>query len=351
MLDTLNSTSSRSPSEQPAAEQPAAKHPIVKDHHHQVVALLSAEAEAINCAATALVPDQVQKAVDLLLGCMGKVIVLGMGKSGIVGRKIAATLTSTGTVAIYLHPSDALHGDLGLVGPADVAIALSNSGYTEELIGLLPYLEHRSIPIISIVGNEDSPLAKRSDAVLKAAVDKEVCPLNLAPTASTTVALAIGDAIAMTLMQLKGLTPEDFAFNHPSGRLGKRLTLKVSDLMHTDAPTVSAQAPLIEVIAAISQGGLGAAVVVNADDKLLGIITDGDLRRAFEKTDQSDWSTICSQDLMTPDPITVPTGCLAYDALQLMENRPSQISVLPVVDSAHQSLGLVRLHDIVRSGL
>ncbi len=323
----------------------------LRTDYQSVVSLLKAEAEAIHQAATALVPEQVEKAIALLHHCQGKVIILGMGKSGIVGRKIAATLTSTGTMAIYLHPSDALHGDLGLVGPSDVAIALSNSGYTEEIIGLLPYLEHRQTPIISIVGNENSPLAQRSDVVLKATVDKEVCPLNLAPTASTTVALAIGDAIAMTLMQRKGLTPEAFAFNHPSGRLGKRLTLKVSDLMHTGVPAVQPQTPLIEVISAISQGGLGAVAVVNAQGKLLGIITDGDLRRMFEKTDQSNWQTAISQDIMTAGPVTVATTCLAYDALRTMENRPSQISVLPVVDSAETCLGLVRLHDIVRSGL
>jgi len=342
MVNTLNSKPPNNSKTSPALKQST---------HQRVVALLSAEAEAIHQAAAALVPDQVQKTIDLLNNCTGKVIILGMGKSGIVGRKIAATLTSTGTVAIYLHPSDALHGDLGLVGPSDVAIALSNSGYTEEIIGILPYLEHRNIPIISIVGNEDSPLAQRSDAVLKATVDKEVCPLNLAPTASTTVALAIGDAIAMTLMQLKGLTPEDFAFNHPSGRLGKRLTLKVSDLMHTDAPTITENAPLIDAIAAISKGGLGAATVTDESGKLLGIITDGDLRRTFEKTNQSSWATINGRDIMTANPVTITAQCLAYDALQLMENRPSQISVLPVVNREHHSLGIVRLHDVVRSGL
>jgi len=316
-----------------------------------VVLLLQAEAEAIYQAAAALRPQQVEKAIALLYHCQGKVIVLGMGKSGIVGRKIAATLTSTGTMAIYLHPSDALHGDLGLVGSADVAIALSNSGYTEEIIGLLPYLEHRKTPIISIVGNENSPLAQRSDVVLKATVDKEVCPLNLAPTASTTVALAIGDAIAMTLMQRKGLTPEDFAFNHPSGRLGKRLTLKVSDLMHSDAPTVSAQASLIEVISTISKGGLGAVSVIDPHRQLLGIITDGDLRRTFEKTSQDKWPSTLSCEIMTMNPITVTVSCLAYDALQIMENRPSQISVLPVVNETCKHVGIVRLHDIVRSGL
>ena len=319
--------------------------------HQRVVLLLQAEAEAIYQAAAALRPQQVEKAIALLYHCQGKVIVLGMGKSGIVGRKIAATLTSTGTMAIYLHPSDALHGDLGLVGSTDVAIALSNSGYTEEIIGLLPYLDRRKTPIISIVGNENSPLAQQSDVVLKATVDKEVCPLNLAPTASTTVALAIGDAIAMTLMQRKGLTPEDFAFNHPSGRLGKRLTLKVSDLMHIETPTVQADASLIEVISAISRGGLGAVAVTDGTNKLLGIITDGDLRRTFEATDQSDWRTILSGHIMTANPVTVAADYLAYDALRTMEDRPSQISVLPVVDAIHSYLGIVRLHDIVRSGL
>jgi arabinose-5-phosphate isomerase len=321
------------------------------DSFQQVVSLLKAEAEAIHQAAAALVPVQVQKAIALLQNCQGKVIVLGMGKSGIVGRKIAATLTSTGTMAIYLHPSDALHGDLGLVDSADVAIALSNSGYTEEIIALLPYLEHRHTPIIAIVGNENSLLAQRSAIVLKASVDKEVCPLNLAPTASTTVALAIGDAIAMTVMQRKGMTPEDFAFNHPSGRLGKRLTLKVSDLMHTNTPIIGLQAPLIEVISAISQGGLGAVTVSDKQGKLLGIITDGDLRRTFETTDNASWNRMLSCHIMTTHPVTVTAECLAYDALQTMEERPSQISVLPVVDQEHHCLGIVRLHDVVRSGL
>ena len=319
--------------------------------YQQVVSLLEAEAKAVHQAAIKLLPNEVERAIALLKNCQGKVIVLGMGKSGIVARKIAATLTSTGTMAIYLHPSDALHGDLGLVGPSDVAIALSNSGYTEELISLLPYLEHRQTPLISIVGNETSPLAQRSTAVLKATVDKEVCPLNLAPTASTTVALAIGDAIAMTLMQRKGLTPEDFAFNHPSGRLGKRLTLKVADLMHTDAPTVTPQTSLIDLISSISKGGLGAVTVTAPNTQLVGIITDGDLRRTFEKTHRDNWNAIIAQDIMTAAPLTVFADCLAYEALQTMENRPSQISVLPVISEQGISLGLVRLHDIVRSGL
>ena len=323
----------------------------VPTEYQQVASLLQAEAEAIRQASVALVPQQVEKAIALLHRCRGKVIILGMGKSGIVGRKIAATMTSTGTVAVYLHPADALHGDLGLVGPDDVAIALSNSGHTEEIVSLLPYLERRSTPIIAIVGNEDSPLAQRANAVLKATVDREVCPLNLAPTASTTVALAIGDAIAMTLMQRKGLTPEDFAFNHPSGRLGKRLTLKVVDLMHTQAPRVQTNMPLIEVISAISKGGVGAVTVTNSAGQLAGIITDGDVRRTFERIGQDCWATTCSQDIMTADPITVRAECLAYDALQTMENRPSQISVLPVVDNNHTCIGIVRLHDIVRSGL
>ena len=199
----------------------------------QVVDLLQLEADAIARAAHRLAPQEIERAVALLMDCRGKVILVGVGKSGIVARKIAATLMCIGTAAVYLHPSDALHGDLGIVTAGDVAMALSNSGETEELLAVLPYLERRQVPIIALVGNLHSRLARAADVVLDASVDKEACPLNLAPTASTTVALAIGDALAMTLMQQKGLTAEDFALNHPAGRLGKRLTLKVRDLMHS----------------------------------------------------------------------------------------------------------------------
>lgn len=319
----------------------------------QVLDLLKLEANAILQTADRLRPDQVQRAIDALADCSGKVILIGVGKSGIVGRKIAATLTSTGTHAIYLHPADALHGDLGIVTSQDVAIALSNSGETDELLAILPYLKQRRVPIIAIVGNPHSTLSRAADATLDASVDQEACPFNLAPTTSTTVALAIGDAIAMTLMQVKALTPEDFAINHPAGRLGKRLTLRVQDLRVNEpgTTTVLPTATWLEVLQQITIGGAGALSVVDEADRLIGIITDGDLRRWIQKIDPSQLHTLNAGIMMTKNPIVVSPDLLAYDALQLMENRPSQISVLPIVDQDQQYLGLIRLHDIIRSGL
>jgi arabinose-5-phosphate isomerase len=318
-----------------------------------VAELLELEAGAILRAARRLDPDQVERAVQLLANCQGKVVLTGVGKSGIVGRKIAATFTSSGTVAVYLHPSDALHGDLGIVTADDIAVILSNSGETDELIAMLPYLRRRRVPIVAIVGNLGSTLARHADVILDASVDKEACPFNLAPTASTTVALAIGDALAMTLMQAKGLTAEDFALNHPAGRLGKRLTLRVRDLMHTggDNPTVAPQASWIQVLDAMSRGGLGAVNVIDAAGKLVGIITDGDLRRTVQRANPLQLADLTAGAIMTLEPTVVVPELLAYDALQLMENRASQISVLPVVDDQRRCIGLLRLHDIVRSGL
>jgi arabinose-5-phosphate isomerase len=319
----------------------------------QVLEILKLEAQAITQAAARLDPQEIEKAIALLMQCKGKVILIGVGKSGIVARKIAATLTSTRTLATYLHPCDALHGDLGIVTKDDVAIALSNSGETEEVIEMLPSLKHRQVSTIAILGNLNSTLARSADVVLDASVAREACPLNLAPTTSTTVALAIGDALAMTLAQAKGLTQEDFALNHPAGRLGKRLTLKVQNLMHGDAnnPTVSPESTWLEVVSKISQGGLGAVNVVDSHRRLLGIITDGDLRRAIQEIDPIELSNLCAGAIMTRNPIVVLPTDFAYDALQLMENRPSQISVLPVVDEDRICIGLLRLHDIVRSGL
>lgn len=318
----------------------------------QVVDLLKLEANAILKAADQLHPKQVEQAVNFLAMCRGKVILIGVGKSGIVGRKIAATLTSTGTLAVYLHPADALHGDLGIVTSDDVAIALSNSGETDELLAILPYLKQREVPIIAIVGNLNSTLANAADATLDASVDQEACPFNLAPTTSTTVALAIGDAIAMTLMQMKGLTSQDFALNHPAGRLGKRLTLRVQDVQcAAQDVTVTPEATWLEVLSKISEGGVGAVSVVDEQQRLIGIITDGDLRRWVQKVNPLDLESLQAGTMMTRNPIAVEPNLLAYEALQMMENRPSQISVLPIVDQDQQYLGLVRLHDIIRSGL
>lgn len=322
-------------------------------HFSQVTQLLQLEARAIAKSAQNLNAEAVEAAIDLLIKCRGKVVLSGVGKSGIVAQKISATLNSIGIMSVCLHPCDALHGDLGIVGTTDVGIILSNSGETEELIGMTPHLKHRQVPVIAILGNLDSTLAKQADVVLDASVDREACPLNLAPTTSTTVALAIGDALAMTLMQLKQLTPENFALNHPAGRLGKRLTLTVADLMHSaiDNPTISPNASWLEIVSAITQGGLGAVNVVDPQGKLLGLITDGDLRRVFSKLKPADLETLEAKSVMTHNPITVSSDQLAYEALQLMENRTSQIAVLPVVDDSQTCLGLIRLHDIARSGL
>ena len=326
---------------------------MTKTHLTEVQKLLRIEADAISQTATRLDAAAVEHVVDLLACCKGKVVILGVGKSGIIGQKIAATMTSAGTAALYLHPSDALHGGLGIVQANDVVILLSNSGETDEIIAMLPYLKNREVAIVALVGNVNSTLARRADVVLDASVDKEACPLNLAPTTSTTVALAIGDALAMTVMKVKGLTSDDFAVNHPAGRLGKRLTLRVGDLMHSDGenPTIAAGSSWIEAVRAISKGGLGAVCVVDANGRLAGIVTDGDLRRAIEQTSHDSLAQLTCDDFMTRKPVVATPELLAFDALRLMEDRPSQISVLPVVDEDQKCVGLLRLHDVVRSGL
>jgi arabinose-5-phosphate isomerase len=324
-----------------------------QDHLADVQQLLRIESDAIAQTATRLDSEQVGRVVELVANCTGKVVIVGVGKSGIIGQKIAATMTSAGTAALYLHPSDALHGGLGIVQQDDVVIVLSNSGETDEIVAMLPYLKNRGVPIVAIVGNVNSTLARRAEAVLDASVDKEACPLNLAPTTSTTVALAIGDALAMTVMKVKGLTPDDFAVNHPAGQLGKRLTLRVADLMHRDGenPTIAVGSSWVEVVRAISKGGLGAVCVVDDGGRLAGIITDGDLRRAIEQTSHESLAKLTCDDFMTRKPVVVTPELLAFDALRLMEERPSQIAVLPVTDQDGVCVGLIRVHDIVRSGL
>lgn len=326
---------------------------IKKNHFAGVLNLLRLESEAIAHTATRLSEHQVERVIELLAGCRGKIVVLGVGKSGIIAQKVAATMTSTGTAALYLNPLDALHGGIGIVTSEDVVVILSNSGETDEILEMLPFLKQRQVPIVAIIGNLNSTLARRADAVLDASVDQEACPLNLAPTTSTTVALAIGDALAMTLMQVKGLTLSDFAINHPGGRLGKRLTLRVADLMHSEDenPTIALGSAWVDVVTAISRGGLGAVNVVDKNGQLAGIITDGDLRRAIQRLDHAALEGLRCEEFMTRNPVVAAPDLLAYDALRLMEDRPSQISVLPVVNEERICVGLLRLHDIVRSGL
>jgi arabinose-5-phosphate isomerase len=310
------------------------------------------EAEAIAAAADRLDEARFAQAVDILASCTGLVATTGAGTSGIVARKIAATLTSTGTPAHYVHPTDALHGGLGVIGRQEVVIAVSNSGETEEISVLLPYLRSREVEVIAIVGNLDSTLARAAAVALDSFAEREAGPHGLVPTASVAVALAIADALALTVMETKGITRDAFAANHPSGRLGRRLTLRVSDVMHGEGvqPTIGADAPLVEVVGRISDGGLGAVNVVDEQSRLLGIVTDGDLRRTLQRCSPEQLAELRAEEIMTRDPVVIGPDAMAYEALRLMEDRPSQIAVLPVVADG-LCVGLVRLHDLVRIGL
>jgi len=307
------------------------------------------EAKAIERCAELLRDEKVEEAINLILSAKGKIVVIGVGKSGIIAAKIAATLTSTGTPAIYMHASDAMHGDLGNIDLKDVVIALSNSGETSEILSLLPHILRREVPIIAIVGNPQSTLANNATVVFDASITSEACPLNLAPTCSTTVALSIGDALAMTLMEAKGVTSEDFAINHPAGGLGKRLSVKVKHLMHlgNENPIVSPEAGWSEILNKINDGKLGAVNVVDKEGILVGIITDGDIRRIVQHNTSDETATLTAASVMTKNPVVAKPDMLAYDALQLMEKRNSQISVLPVVDNDKNCIGLLRLHDVL----
>jgi arabinose-5-phosphate isomerase len=314
--------------------------------------LLRHEADAIAAAADRLDHERFSEAVDILAGCTGAVITTGAGTSGIVARKIAATLTSTGTSAQFVHPTDALHGGLGVIGRDEVVIAVSNSGETEEISALLPYLRSREVNVIAIVGNLASTLARDAAVALDAFAEREAGPHGLVPTASVAVALAIGDALALTVMEVRGVTRDAFAANHPSGRLGRRLTLRVRDVMHAggEQPSIGPQALLLEVVGAITDGGLGAVNIVDDGGRLLGIITDGDVRRTVQRSEPAQLGQLRAEEVMTSDPVVTTPDAMAYEALKLMEDRPSQIAVLPVVEDGH-CVGLVRLHDLVRIGL
>jgi arabinose-5-phosphate isomerase len=315
-------------------------------------ALLRHEAEAVLAAADRLDPERFSQAVDILARCTGAVATTGAGTSGIVGRKIAATLTSTGTPAQFVHPTDALHGGLGVIGREEVVIAVSNSGETEEISALLPFLRSREVNVIAIVGSLESTLAREAAVALDAFAEREAGPYGLVPTASVAVAMAIGDALALTVMEMKGVTRDAFAANHPSGRLGRRLTLRVRDVTHgaEEQPAIGPGAPLLEVVAAITDGGLGAVNIVGDDGGLLGIITDGDVRRTLQRCSPAELGELRAEQVMTSEPVTIDPDAMAYEALRVMEHRSSQIAVLPVVEGG-RCIGLVRLHDLVRIGL
>ncbi len=291
--------------------------------------------------------DALVAAVRRILACRGRVVVMGMGKSGHVGRKIAATLASTGTPAMFVHPAEAHHGDLGMVTPQDVVLALSNSGESEELTGLLPVLKRQGVPLIAITGRADSSLARHADIVLDSAVAVEACPLNLAPTASTTAQLALGDALAVVLLDARGFKAEDFARSHPGGSLGRRLLTHVRDVMRVGAavPSVTPQTPFSDLMREMSAKGLGAAAVVDAQGRVLGIFTDGDLRRKIEAG--LDLRATTAAEVMTPDPATIGDELLAAEAVALMEAR--RITTVLVVDATGVLVGALNTNDLMRA--
>lgn len=305
--------------------------------------VLRIEAEAIQGLIERL-NGNFERAVETLFACTGRVIVTGLGKSGLIGRKISATLASTGTPSVFLHAAEALHGDLGMVVREDVVVAVTASGETEELLELLEPIKRLGIKLVTLTGNSRSTLSAASDVVLDVSVKEEACSLNLAPTASTTAALAMGDALAIALLERRGFREEDFAALHPAGRLGTKLR-RVESLMHTDEalPSVGPSASIPDVIYEISRKKLGLAVVVDGENRLLGIVTDGDLRRLMEKR-RKEALDLTSADCMTKNPVTLGRNELAATALRLMEER--KITSVIVVDSTRKVEGVVHLHDL-----
>ena len=288
------------------------------------------------------------KAIELILNCQGKVITTGVGKSGHIARKVASTLSSTGTPAHFLHPAEALHGDLGVIDSGDVVLAFSNSGESPEVNSLIPYIKLLGVPLISITNNPNSTLAKHSDVHIFLSVEKEACPLQLAPTSSSTASLVLGDALAMVLLELKGFTHKDFALRHPAGSLGRRLR-QVADLCHTgeEVPIVKEDTPMKEAIIEMTSKGFGATAVVNQEGKLTGIITDGDLRRFVNRGGNFD--TSIARDVMTRNPKTARMEELAVEALKRMEDY--KITVLIVVDKENKPVCIIHMHDILRAGI
>lgn len=313
--------------------------------------VLQMEADAIE----ELIPrvdEHFAAAVQMILGCSGRTVITGMGKSGIIGRKMAATLASTGTPSFYLHPAEGIHGDLGMVTEGDVVIALSNSGETAEVLHILPSLRRIGAKIIAMVGNATSTLAKNADIVLDVAVSQEACPLGLAPTSSTTAALAYGDALAIALLSARKFTADQFAIFHPGGSLGRKLLLTVNDIMHKgqENPLVTADITVKDALFVITDKGLGAVAVVDEDKKMLGILTDGDVRRALSHG--FDFLAKPVTEIMTTNPITITKDRLAAEALHIMEShKPKPITVLPVIDKNKHAIGLLHMTDLVHQGV
>lgn len=325
--------------------------PIQSDaqqHLAMATNVLRTEAEAV----AGLIPNlghEFVAAVRLILACSGRVVVSGMGKSGHIGNKIAATLASTGTPSFFVHPGEASHGDLGMITDDDVAILLSNSGESPELLTIVPVLKRMGTKLIAFTGNSASTLAREADVHLYAGAKQEACPLGLAPSASTTAALAMGDALALTLLDARGFSVDDFARSHPGGALGRRLLIRVSDIMHSDAnlPIVPPSAPLVDVLYVMSSKGLGMAAITDPDGQLLGIYTDGDLRRTLQKG--ADIRTLTVQDVMHPKPHTIQPERLASEAVKYMQDH--KVNGLLVVDAQAHLVGALNMRDLFQAGV
>lgn len=317
-----------------------------------LIALGRAVIETESAAVSALISridNEFARAARIMLGCQGRIVVLGMGKSGHVGSKIAATLASTGTPAFFVHPGEASHGDMGMITPQDVVLALSNSGETAEIVVLLPLIKRLGVPLIALSGKTDSTLGRAATVVLDASVAKEACPLGLAPTSSTTAALVLGDALAIALLDARGFTADDFAMAHPGGSLGRRLLLKVSDLIHvgSELPRVTPGTLLRDALVEMSRKGFGMTIVVDPADTVLGVFTDGDLRRILDR--RIDVHTARIEEVMTTPFRSITSGILAAEALALMQNY--KITSLPVLDAKGCLLGLLHMQDLLRAGV
>ena len=317
----------------------------LKELARQVLAI---EAEAVTRLA-ARIDDRFVRACRLMLDCRGRIVVIGIGKSGHIGGKIAATLASTGTPAFFVHPAEANHGDMGMITAQDVVVALSNSGETDEILTLLPLIKRLGVPLIALTGNPDSTLGKAADVHIDVSVPQEACPLGLAPTSSTTATLAMGDALAVALLEARGFTAEDFARSHPGGRLGRRLLLLIDDVMHVgeQVPRSGPDDLLKDALLEMSRKGLGTTVVVDGDERVLGVFTDGDLRRTLDR--QLDVHVARVAEVMTRDCKTIAPGTLAAEALRMMQQY--KINALPVVNSAGTLVGVLNMHDLLRAGV
>ncbi|KXW56026.1 KpsF/GutQ family sugar-phosphate isomerase [Ferrovum sp. PN-J185] len=315
----------------------------------QAQSVLLMEAEAIQALGSRLNKDFVA-AHHLLINCQGRVVISGMGKSGHIGKKIASSLASTGTPSFFMHPAEASHGDLGMILPNDVLVALSNSGESEELLTIVPLLKRRGTKVLSITGNSASRLAQIADVHINAGVEREACPHNLAPTTSTTAVLALGDALTVTLLRAKGFSANDFARTHPGGSLGKRLLLSVNEIMHTgqELPVNKLTDSLITALKTMSEKALGLTAIVDEHNTLLGIFTDGDLRRTLEKSALT-LHELTMGDVMTINPISVYSGALAVDAAELMQSK--KIFGICVLNDQKQLIGAFNMHDLLRAGI